>query len=296
MKKFFLLFTFHFLLFTFSKAQDLSSMFTDEKPKPDFTIATFKSTRVVNFHTIETNGKRTLDFRISHRFGNLSSGAGNFWGLDGPADIRLALEYSLSNRLQLGIGRTSSHKVVDGFTKFRLVRQTTNNKIPVSITLLAATDLITENDPNANVAGGFDRYQFFTDRFCYVFQFMLARKISDKLSLQVSPTIVHLNIVDKLADKNDIYGLVVLGRYKLTKRFAITSEYCFRLNQYSTEQSTYNSSFSIGFDLETGGHVFQIHLTNSLGIDEPHSIPFTIGNPLHGDMKIGFNISRAFWL
>ncbi len=282
------------LLLGTAQSQDLSDLFKDQPKKKDFVGYTFKSTRIVNFHTIETQGKRTLDFRISHRFGFLSSGPNNFWGLDGSADIRLGLEYSITDRLQVGIGRTSSHKVVDGFVKYRILRQTTDNSMPVSVTGLAISDLITEKvNTDAN---GFNKYHYFTDRFCYVYQLMIARKFNEKLSLQVSPTLVHYNIVDTLGDKNDIYGLVVMGRYKLSKRFALTVEYCFRLNKYVQSFSSYNGCFAFGFDLETGGHVFQIHFTNSLGIDEAHSIPFTTGNPLKGDLRLGFNISRAFWL
>jgi hypothetical protein len=182
----------------------------------------------------------------------------------------------------------------DGHLKYRLLRQTTDNHIPFSITLFTEGGLVTMKDPNA--ATGVDMYHYYSDRFNYVYQVMIGRKFSPSLSLQIAPTMIHYNIVPLLTDKNDIYSIVGLGRMKFTKRMAVTVEYSLGINRYSQDMTQYHNSFGAGIDIETGGHVFQIIITNSYGIDASQVIPYTNGNVLKGDLEIGFNISRVFSL
>lgn len=267
----------------------------DQGAPVQYTEATFKATRIVNFHTVETAGNRTLDFRISHRFGNMSDGAYNLFGLDGPANLRFGLEYSYSSRWEVGIGRTAQDKVFDGFFKYQLLRQRTDNRMPVTVTLLASTDLKTIKDPNASFAG-FDRYQYFSDRLSYTFQMMIARKFNERLSLQLSPTLVHYNLVTNTTDKNDVFTVIAMGRYKLSQRFALTGEYAPRFNQYTADMTQYHNSGSIGVDIETGGHVFQVFVTNSFGIQESQTIAYTNNSWSKGQLILGFNISRYFTL
>jgi len=124
---------------------------------------------------------------------------------------------------------------------------------------------------------------------------MIARKFGERLSVQVTPSYVHYNQVDKISDKNDTYAVGALGRYKFTKRTAVTFEYMARVNEFS-RSSTYYDSMGIGLDIETGGHVFQVHLTNSLGITENQYITKTTDSWAKSGMRLGFNISRAFTL
>jgi hypothetical protein len=258
----------------------------------DYVSATFKTTRLVNQHTLETVGRRTLDFRISHRFGPVNSGAENAWGLDGPASIRLGLEYSPDGRFMFGIGRSSYEKMIDGFLKFKLLRQTTDNKMPFSMTLFAGAYY----DAQKNVKiGNYDKFEYRSSRFSYCYELMLGRKFSKRFSLQVAPWFVHYNIVEKADDKNDAYGLSGMFRFKFTNRSAITAEYGYRLNDYAPSTDYYDT-FSIGYELETGGHVFQIHFTNSYGLVESQFFPHT--NTQWNDMgiRLGFNISRVFTL
>ena len=296
-KKIFLLLSL-FASFTIVNAQDLLG---DLEPTAgdDFAIATFKSTRLVNQHTIETTGPRTLDFRISHRFGPVNSEAYNAFGLDGPANIRLGLKYSPEGRFMFGIGRSSLDKLVDGFLKYRLLRQKTDNSMPLSVTLLACAYYTTLKDGNA-AANGFDRYEFRSSRFSYCYQLLIARKFSPNFSFQVAPWLVHYNLVDLQSDKNDAYGLAALFRLKFTKRAAITAEYGYRLNKYTavtkTENDIHFDTFSIGYELETGGHVFQIHFTNSFGITENQFFPKTDTKWNDAGVRLGFNISRVFTL
>jgi hypothetical protein len=264
------------------------------KPKREYTTASFKGTRLINFHTIETLGRRTLEFRISHRFGTFDSGSNNFWGLDGPATIRLALEYSHNGRLMFGLGRTSVGKLIDGFVKYRLLRQTTNNRMPVSVTAIFSANMTTQPALINPTTTALENYPYFSDRLIYMSQLIIGRKFGQSLSLQVSPMYIHYNIVPQIMDKNDIFALILSGRLKMSKRIALTAEYAFRLNKYSLDYKNYYNSASVGIDIETGGHVFQLFVTNSYGINEVMVIPYTNTTWKTGGIRLGFNITRAF--
>jgi hypothetical protein len=268
-----------------------SSLDSLEGGGSDYVNATFKTTRLVDQHTLETVGRRTLDFRISHRFGAVNSGSYGAWGIDGPANIRLSLEYSPDGRFMFGLGRSSLEKTVDGFLKYKLIRQTTDNKVPVSVTLFAgAYYTALKNVLIQNV----DLYEFRSSRFSYCYELMIGRKFSRRFSLQVAPWLVHYNIVERLNDKNDVFGLAGLFRLKFTNRSAITAEYGHALNNYSEQK--YYDTFSVGYELETGGHVFQIHFTNSFGIVESQFFPHTDTKWDDMGIRLGFNISRVFTL
>jgi hypothetical protein len=281
---------------------DLLNLVNDgnQKKDKDFTIATFKTTRLVNFHTIETQSRKTLDFRISHRFGdlganNVSNLGYNAFGLDAQASIKLSLEYSFDGRLQVGIGRCNDQKMVDGFAKYRLLRQAKGKGAsPVSITLFAGvyrTFIRT---------GGDGYYKNEMDRFSFCDQIMIARKFNRRFSLQVGAAYVHYNIVNYLKDLNDAYFATALFRFKLSNRVAITAEYAMPLNQYYIKNPApgtvvaYYPSTAIGFDVETGGHVFQIAVCNSFGLDEPEYFAHTDKMWSTQMVRIGFNISRVF--
>ena len=267
---------------------ELDSTGGEEK---QYVIATFKTTRLVNQHTLETLGRRTLDFRISHRFGPVNSGSYDAWGIDGAANIRLGLEYSPNGRFMFGIGRSSFEKVVDGFLKYRLIRQTDDDKTPFSLTLFAgAYYTALKNVFIQNI----DKFEHTSSRFSYCYEAMIGRKFSRKFSLQIAPWFVHYNLVDRLEEKNDVYGLSALTRFKFSNRSAITAEYGMALNDYSPQE--YFNTFSIGYELETGGHVFQIHFTNSFGIVENQFFPHTDTEWNDMGVRLGFNISRVFTL
>ncbi|SNC75350.1 hypothetical protein SAMN06265337_2830 [Hymenobacter gelipurpurascens] len=267
--------------------RDLEQQTTDSLQRQPV-AATFKGTRVVNGHSVETPGAGTLIFLISHRFGTLNSGAYNFFGLD-QATIRLGLEYGLTDRLTVGVGRSSLEKTFDGFLKYRALRQSTGRAAsPVSVTLLSATALTSLRYADE----GFDHS--FPRRLTYTWQALVARKINSSLSLQLSPTVVHRNLVDAEADDNDVYALGFAGRQKLTKRLAFTLEYYYRLP--NSRASGLRDALAAGIDIETGGHVFQLHVTNSKGMIEPLFVPRTSGDFFKGDIYFGFNVARNFTL
>lgn len=249
----------------------------------DYATATFKSTRIVNGHSIETIGKNNLDFRISHRFGYLNSGGNNLFGLD-QATMRIGLDYGVTNRLMIGLGRSNTDKEFDGFVKYKLLRQSTGKTaMPISLTYLGAMShytLKTTEDIS------------FTNRSAYVNQILIARKFSDAVSVQLSPTWVHINMVDKSSEDNNLYSLGMGGRVKISKRVALTADYFNQFNKLTGRKN----SFSLGVDIETGGHVFQLHFTNSLGMNEKAFITNTTGNWGDGDIHFGFNITRLFSL
>lgn len=285
---------FGWIPFSIAQEDDLLSLVENNQPKQkNFVSATFKGTRLINFHTVEVPGKNSLEFRISHHFGDFNTGGYNLWGLDGGASIRLGLEYSKDGRFEVGFGRSSLEKVYDGFLKYKLIRQTTDSKQPVTVTLFSSMFYTTLKDPNAQTTGS-DRYAFTSSRLNYCHQIIIGRKFSDKFSAQFAPVLVHYNLVDFVAQSNDQFIASFAARYKFTKRFAVTFEYGARLNDRNI--GSYYDSMGIGFDLETGGHVFQMFFTNSAGMIESQYYGRTTSDWRNFGIKLGFNISRMFWI
>ncbi|TGE27023.1 DUF5777 family beta-barrel protein [Hymenobacter metallicola] len=256
----------------------------DSSQAPDITQATFKGTHIINSQSIETPGEGTLLFLIQHRFGTLNSGAYNFFGLD-QAVLRLSFEYGLNDRLALGIGRSSQEKTFDGFVKYRALRQSSGPRaMPISVTLLASSALTSLRFREAE--------RTTRTRLTYTYQALIARKFSPALSVQLMPTLIHRNFVETRRDQNDVYALGAAVRQKITKRLALTADY-FYLLPGATADDTRNA-LGLGVDIETGGHVFQLHFTNAQGMIEKFFVPQTTGNFFDGDIYFGFNVSRAF--
>lgn len=278
------------ICFSSLSAQDLISELGGDSGEKEYVSATFKSTRLINLPTNETVGPKTLDFRISHRFGTINSGAYNAWGLDGTASIRLGLDYSYDGRLMFGIGRSNVEKMVDGHIKYRLLRQTVDNNMPISLTIF--TGAYRNGTKTAGVP--LDPFYYPIDRFSYVTQLIFARKFDPTFSLQLAPFFVHYNIVNSITDKNDMYGVAGATRIKFSKRSAVTIEYAWRYPNDYTLDTKYYDSFGIGYELETGGHVFQVHLTNSLGIADNQYLVRTTDSWSDKGIRLGFNISRVF--
>lgn len=288
-KEFLILLLFIFAFYANAQDDLLESLESEQPKKKEFVLATFKGTRLINQHTVETLGAGSLDVRIAHRFGDFSSGAYNLWGLDGPATIRLGFDYAITDRLMVGVGRTNYNKMFDGFIKYRILRQTTDNSMPVSVTWLSTGNIIGLKDPI--------KYQYFTSRLVFMHQVMIARKFSERLSLQVAPTYIHYNLVQALTDKNDMFATALSGRFKITRSVAITAEYVVRVSNYGLNDfQNYHNSAGVGFDIETGGHVFQVFVTNSYAINPVQVIPYTSSSWGKGNVRLGFNISRVFSL
>lgn len=276
-----------------SAQDELEKLMAGYEPRPNnVTLATFKTTRIINFQSVEVCGKRTLDFRISHRFGTMNGGVDNFWGLDGGASIRLGLEYSYDGRFMVGLGRSSYQKMLDGFMKYRLLRQTDDQSMPLSMTLFSGAYCRTGKSPLRTE--WFNPNSSFYSRLSFCHQMIISRKFSNTFSLQVAPWFVHDNLVEGIRDQNDMFGLSAAFRYKFTRRMAVTAEYAARLNKY-TDRFYYNS-LGVGLEIETGGHVFQMHITNSFGLTENQFLPYTDSKWGNAGIRLGFNISRVFTL
>lgn len=264
---------------------DLLALLGDDQVT-DYTYATFKANRIINLHSVENTAKGVLDIKISHRFGFLNGGFSELFGLD-QASIRIGADYGVTDRFMVGFGRSSFEKTYDGFLKYKILRQSSGSKtMPVTASFLASTAIKTVEFQNP------DRENYFSSRMYYVFQGLIGRKFNESLSLQLSPTVVHRNLVRTSSESNDVYSLGVGGRMKLNKRTSFNAEYIYVLPDQLAPG--YRNSFSIGFDIETGGHVFQLHFTNSTSMIEKGFITETIGNWLDGDIHFGFNVSRVF--
>lgn len=274
--------------------QDIDQMLTEAaNAKTDYTTATFKSTRIISGHSVERMQTGQLDFRISHRFGLLNSGAYNFYGLDNFAAIHLSLEYGISNNWMVGIGRGNYEKTFDGFIKYSFLRQSKGEKnMPVSVSLLATSALNSLDNQDLGLSK-----VYFWDRFSYVYQILIARKFNDNFSFEINPTIVHRNIVNTELDPNDVASIGLGGRFKITKRLSLNAEYYYIIPPlHDFRSSKTYPPLSIGVDLETGGHVFQLFLSNSDAMIEKAFITETTNKWSNGGIHFGFNISRVFSL
>jgi hypothetical protein len=268
-----------------AQEEDLLSLLGEEETI-NYVTGSFKATRVINLHSLENMSGGELDIRIHHRFDPINGGIYDLFGLDG-ASIRIGADYGITDRLMIGLGRSSYEKTYDGFIKYKLLRQSTGaKKMPVTMAVLStmAIKTLKPTDPN--------RENYFSNNLYYAFQLILGRKFSEALTLQLSPSLVHRNLVETVEEENDVFACGVSGRIKLSKRVSLNAEYIYVLPDQLDPK--YHNSLSIGFDIETGGHVFQLHLSNSLPMIEKGFIAETDQTWGDGGVHLGFNISRVF--
>lgn len=288
MQKYYIIICFLFFV-TCVKAQDSSlALLVDDSSLLENSVVTgtFKATQIVNMPTIESPAKGGLQFMIMHRFGRLNEGAYELWGLDN-ATIRFALDYGISDRLSIGVGRSSHDKTYDGSFKWKVLQQKEKG-VPFSASLygmIAYSTLKYSDKPYLNG----------TFRTSYVTQALLARKFSRNLSLQLAPSWMHFNLVPTAEDNNDVFAVGFGGRMKVSKRVSINAEYNY-VPEGQIVNNDITNSLSFGLDIETGGHVFQLVFTNSQGMVGPAYLAKTTGKWGDGDIYFGFNITRAFTL
>ena len=252
----------------------------------NYSIATFKTTRLVNGHSVENVGKGVMDVKISHRFGTLNRGGYELFGLDN-ATMRMGFDYGITSYLMVGIGRSTYQKTFDAFFKIKLLRQSTGKvNMPVTVSYVPTIALRTLDweDPN--------RKNYFSSRISYSHQLIIGRKFSEGTSLQLMPSFIHRNLAEVTGSPNNTWALGIGGRQKLSKRISFNIEYYYQFSGYKIPGTT--NSLSAGFDIETGGHVFQLHFTNSRGMTEKTFIGETTGKWQDGNVLFGFNISRVF--
>ncbi len=270
-------------------AQDLMDILEEETPvTTSLVAATFKGTRIGSGHSVETRKQGVLEFLISHRFGRINEGLYQLFGLD-ESNIRFALEYALTDRFTAGLGRSSFDKSYDGFLKYRLIQQKTGaNPFPFSVTIFGSIASKTLKDYPP------DQKPEFNERLAYTSQLLIARKFSPDFSLQLSPTYIHRNSVPSVIDPNEIFALGIGGRIKVTNQISINAEYYYNFNPI--ESINPRNALTLGVDIETGGHVFQLLISNSITMIEKSFITETTDDFFSGDIHLGFNISRAFHL
>lgn len=262
----------------------VDSSFHNEKT--EYVSGAFKSSRVINGHSIEFIGKNVLDVRILHRFGLINEGVKELFGLDN-ASMRLGFDYGLCKNLTLGVGRSTLGKELDGFVKYRPLQQSTGKfKIPVTIVLLTGITRTTATfAPDAI-------YNMSKHRMGYYSQIIVGRKFNNWFSLQLSPTYVHRNLVSATTEENNTYALGIGSRLKLSKRVAFVADYHYVIS--GLDKDVYHNPLSLGFDIETGGHVFQLHFSNADGMNEKAFITNTTNKWGKGEIRFGFNLSRVF--
>ena len=274
-----------FICFTyFGFAQDdLLSEIDDEGESSTAVSSVFKGLKIINFESTKLVGKGGFYFVVSHRFGSVKNGFENLFGLD-EAVTHLNFIYGLTEGINLSASRSSNQKIYELASKFRIIKQ--SERFPFSVvgytSVLANTALSTDNLPKLE----------FKHRLSYVAQLLISRKVNNKLSLQFTPTFFHDNYVANDFQDNSQYGLIFGGRYKIGKRWSFNLEYGAHLNR--AKNSLYNNPLSLGFDLETGGHVFQLHFTNSQFMNANGVMGNSTGDWFEGDFYFGFNISRSF--
>jgi hypothetical protein len=258
----------------------------EDKAQKEFVQYGFKSSRVIMSHSMELIRPGVMDLRILHRFGNINDGAYDLFGLDN-ATMRLGFDFGLSKNLMAGFGRSTNKKELDAFVKYRLIHQSKGPRsVPFSLLFVGGSSLTLLKFADTT------RKNYFSSRMGYYGQAIIGRKFSEGFTLQFMPTVVHRNLVATSKDPNDLLAIGAGGRLKLTNRVSLNVDYYYRLNAKPGDGT--QNPLSVGFDIETGGHVFQLHFTNAVGMNEKVFLTETTNNWGKGDIQFGFNISRSF--
>ena len=262
---------------------------------------TFKDTRVINTHSVETLQKGKLDMRIAHRFGDFAGESGGwptFYGLENAADVLIGFEYGLTDNIMIGISRSkgsgSLRQNINGLAKVRIMQQTKGGNSPFGLAFVGTSSISTM--PSSDNPSSLNFFEKTLHRVTYNLQVIAAKKISDRFSLQGTASWTYRNIVPA-TDVNDLVSLGVAAKYQFSKVFALIFDGIFPLSGNRTSEFDYYPPIGVGFEWETGGgHVFQINLTNARGIVETDYIPYTRSNWGDGEYRLGFTISRLFTL
>lgn len=287
-KSIFILIVFSISFLTCFSQENLLSLIEDDNNQ-ELISATFKGTKIINLQSTKLTSKKELQFMISHRFGTINESLYGLYGLD-HGSIRLSLDYGLNDWLNIGLARSSFNKIIDGSIKYRLLNQgkllnfLSLQSSPVSIvgySTIFINPIASSSDKELSIS---------VERLNYLHQLIFARKISRSFSMQISPTILHYNLIEDASYNHDILALGVGSRYKITKSTSINFEWIPTFNN----NSHYTNSLSFGVDIETGGHVFQLMATNSTGMYEQAFIAENTGIWKSGDIHLGFNITRRF--
>lgn len=295
-----------FLLHNNAGAQDTSRVAEDTsnlmsqlennawKNKISYSTATFKYTHVINGQSVESLPAHVLDVRILHRFGPISSGLYNFFGLDySPFNVKVGFDYGISDNFMIGGAHSGYNKAYDAFFKWRIWQQSTGvHHVPVSVSFVPTVAISTlkpeQIDPSVKPPATK------IERASYVLQILLAHKFSEGFALQLMPTFVHADNISFFHTNPNVFAIGIAGRQKLSKRVNLNAEYYYQLLDMKAPGA--HNVLSFGIDIGTGGHVFELLFSNSFGLTEKQFITETSGRWDNGDALFGFNISRVFQL
>jgi len=269
--------------FTFAQ-EDLINELDQEAVVDSIVISAFFGLKIVNLESTKTASKGDFYFNISHRFGSVKGGIDELFGLD-QSNIRFSFFFGINDWLTLGASRSSYNKTYDITAKYRFINQVENG-FPLTITgfsEIAANTNIDEND-----YPGFT----FKNRLSYLTEILISRKFSEKISLLIAPIFIHENFVIDDNQDNSQFALGAGGRYKLNGTLSLNVDYVYHLNRAS--DSSFINPLSFGLDIETGGHVFQIIVSNSNQLNDINFITNAVGDWTTGDVYIGFNLYRVF--
>ena len=287
-------------LLTFFTVQQSAAQETDSLMKslsadsvPETAIAAFKSSRLILSQTTTMTRKGDLDFKVIHRFGDIGGSEGGsetFWGLDNSTDFYLNLDYGISHRLNVALGRSKFEQLIDLQLKYAALQQA-QGKSPVALALVAKAGF-TPYEVSTTV------FDDFGNRFSYLTQAILSRKFSPDFSLQAAPTLLFRNVVAPGGDEETLFALGAAARYKFTKRFGIVADYYHIFSAFRDDNPNvdYASPLGLGFEIETGGHVFTLTFVNARAIVENNFIPNSTAEWSEGQYRFGFTISRMFTL
>ncbi len=282
--KVFLLLILWIPVLAFAQEDLLAEIDNDSLTEGYYTTAAFKGLKIVNFESTKLVAKKELTLIVSHRFGSIENGFDSFFGLD-DAVTRLNFIYGISDGFNIGVSRSSYQKIYEGSLKYRLVNQQKNG-FPFTVvgynSLMINTALDKNNLPKLK----------FKHRLSYATQVLISRKLNTNFSVEIAPTYFHDNYVAINEQDNAQFAIGVGGRYKLGKRWSLNMDYGIHLNRART--SPFMNPLSVGVDLETGGHVFQMHFTNAQPMNTNGFLGQASGNWEEGDIYFGFNLSRVF--
>ena len=246
----------------------------------------FHAPRHINLLTVEPLDKKTLHFAIMHTFGTIDGGIQDLYGLDNGATIQFSFEYALSDRFSLGAARQSRDKVYNLYGRYHLLKQTQDDRMPLSVSLMGGAGVNTSDytflqEANPNIG----------DRSSFSAQLMLARKFTDKISVQVSPMLAYFmdpNPVFLIEGDQQLYlALGFSGKYKISGKSSLTLQWVPNLN------NELRNNIGFGIDLEAGGHVFQLYFVTSQALNEQYLLAG--GNGVPGEeFRMGFNVNRVF--
>lgn len=270
----------------------------DLEEQEEVTEKAFHGTRIINGHSVETLSKGYMEMRIEHRFGDMAGAQGgyqNMFGFDNLSDMRIALEYGVSDDLMIGFGRSKGtgapyRSLLDGFIKYRAVRQSKSK--PISIAVIGGSSFsYMKTSEDLSMVSNFPKA---VHRLSYFTQVNLTRRFNNSVSFALIPTFVHRNYVAQ-NDQNDVFSLGSALRVKVTGQFALIGEFYYTFRDKDLRPSDiYKNSIGLALEWQTFGHNFTLNLTNSGGLGETQFIPYTLENILKGQFRFGFCVGRKF--